>query len=144
MCSTVIVHSGQQHQGPMWAEWVYSDSYLTSRPACFTGRTISFNFRMLVATEKCAVLCTQREVNQGKTWERERKTNGEWDDETDGERETEICVAQWILQHIAAVFLATVDGGAVLSSAALTSSFFHIQARPVPHLPPEEAAVKGC
>lgn len=89
MCSIVIVHSGQQHQRPMWDEEVYSDSYLTSRLACFTGRTTSFNFRTLVATEKCAVLCTQREVNKGKTWERERKTNGEWDDKADGERETD-------------------------------------------------------
>lgn len=41
-----------------------------------------------------------------------------------------------------AVFLAYSEGGCSLPQAALTSSFLRIQVHPVPHLPPQAAAVK--
>ena len=36
--------------GKVWTKCVYSDSYLTCRLACFTGRGASFNFTWPVAS----------------------------------------------------------------------------------------------
>lgn len=111
----------------MWTKRVYSDSYLTSRPARSAGRTASFNFTTPVASEKCASsVCIKTGVSKG-----------------GGKHEKESRVAKMrFSQNITAVFLATSEGGPVLSRAAMTSSFFRIQVHPVPHLPPQAADAK--
>lgn len=110
----------------MWTKRVYSDSYLTSRPARSAGRTASFNFTTPVASEKCASsVCIKTGVSKGgETWERES------------------CGKNEILTKYHSSIPGYQWGGPVLSRAAMTSSFFRIQVHPVPHLPPQAADAK--
>lgn len=64
----------------MWTKRVYSDSYLTSRPARSAGRTASFNFTTPVASEKCASsVCIKTGVSKGGGNMRKRVVWQKWD-----------------------------------------------------------------